>query len=262
MARHVPPRRPCRRIPTVMPPQPRGRRPRARPPAEFQSRRPVGERRPGLFPGSPQTRGASVSFGLPPAQLGAFISFSYLCSFCSFKRSLLFFRFVCSYSLRPFPPSPVTRFVRSPVAFLFVVFFVLHLFFSVLAQLADCLFLSFSPLSSVALFNFLFPLFGCCSRSLVFSPRISLLTSSPSLGSSPDGSAPALPAVCSAPDQSWRPAVRAGSGVPSRDEGPRGGSCPTPRALPGRVPVPGGSVGAARPPPLAGIRGARTTASH
>lgn len=100
-----------------LPALPRGRRPRARPSAEFQSVHPGGERRPGLFPGSVRNRWAFFSFGLSPAQLESFIFFSHLCSFWSFKRSFFFFRFVCSYSLRPFPPSPVTRFVRSPAAF-------------------------------------------------------------------------------------------------------------------------------------------------
>lgn len=207
-----------------LPALPQGRRPRARPSAEFQSVHPGGERRPGLFPGSVRNRGASFSFGLSPAQLESFIFFSHLCSLWSFKPSLFFFRFVCSYALRPFPPSPVTRFVRSPVAFVCLFcFFVLHFFLSVLAQLADCLYLSFSLLSSVALFNFLFPLIGCCLLFSFLSANF-VVDPSPSLRSSPAGSAPVLFAVCSAPDRSWRPAVLAGSGAPSRDEGPRGGS--------------------------------------
>lgn len=158
-----------------LPALPQGRRPRARPSAEFQSVHPGGERRPGLFPGSVRNRGASFSFGLSPAQLESFIFFSHLYSFWSFKLSLFFFRFVCCYSLRPFPPSPVTRFVRSPVAFGFFCFVFSFFIFSFpfLLSLPTASTSRFR-LSHPLLCSISFPLLLVAVYSLVFFLRISL----------------------------------------------------------------------------------------
>lgn len=171
---------------------------------------------------------------------------------------LLFFRFVCLYSLRTFPSSPFIRFVRCSTCILFS--FAIRLFPFRSAQLADChlpLALDFPPwfvqfpFPSFWLFTLWFysHAFRCWqSRRRWVSPRRSFCSS-------------ALLSVLGAGAGAGARAVREGSSEPSRDAGPRGGSCPRQRAKPGRVPVDVLTAlnGGRR---LAGIRGARPTASH
>lgn len=161
---------------------------------------------------------------------------------------LLFLHIVCCFSFCPFPSSPFTLFLRSSSAFYS---FVLHLFLSVLPSSLIAFYLSFFPLSTIVLSNFLFPLFGCLHFCFFFfSPRISLLTPSRSL----ESSSPLF--LLQRSQQLARRQGRSQSRLSVRDP-----SCPAGklsrrvrhpnaarRARPGTC-VPGGAHGAARPPP-------------
>lgn len=110
----------------------------------------------------------------PPLSLNRSLSsptclhFPFSLLFCAVPSS---FRFICSCSLRPFP-SPVTRFVRSPLAFLFFLCFVRSSFIPFRsARLADCLDLPFSLPLLPRFVRFLLPSFLVVAHTLQFSFR-------------------------------------------------------------------------------------------
>lgn len=260
MARHVPPEDGAPRTPGLPSPQPGSAAgtQAARPPPR-SGRRAGGAR---ALPRLRSPRGASFSSGLSSARREPLL----FCSHSSWRLCFaplgcpLFFRFVGSCSLRFFPP-PFTRFVRSPLAFLPCSLFLCS-FPSCPARQPPLLFLIAPLLRYFVQFPFpsfrLLTRFGLLSAHFVADPLAVAASSLRSL------------LLLQRPPRAAR--RRAGPGAPrsgpcgircaQQGLGPAGGSCPTPRAPLGWVPVPGGAAGAARPPPLAGIRGAGPTASH
>lgn len=183
--------------------------------------RPAAGRRPRARPHAASPRGARVS---PPSvwpalrSVDSFTSRSHWPSVCPSLLSRAVppsFRCIRSHSRRPSPPL-VTRFLRSPLAFLFLFFsfalFVLHLLASLLPGSPPAGTPRSRSLSSAALFDFPFPVFGRRVHALVFFPRISLRTPSRSPDSPRRWSCPSAP----------RSALSAGrAGAPRRPRGVR-----------------------------------------